>query len=159
MKTSKQSEPQVLTFLRMEFQTIFKNSRNLSTQHSLAWLAERSIISFLVKLSMTNNKNKTSRLELQFSGFFVIFLSVAWHLMKSSRDKLVGQKVTNRHCCITKNDSGLKELYHVCTRLKSLLVLLAYLIKVIKSQNQFSCLQFFQTRTKKFCPCILRMVV
>ena len=70
MKTSKQSEPQVLTFLRMEFQTIFKNSRNLSTQHSLAWLAERSIISFLVKLSMTNNKNKTSRLELQFSGFF-----------------------------------------------------------------------------------------
>ena len=71
MKTSKQSEPQVLTFLRMEFQTIFKNSRNLSTQHSLAWLAERSIISFLVKLSMTNNKNKTSRLELQFSGFFL----------------------------------------------------------------------------------------
>ena len=72
MKTSKQSEPQVLTFLRMEFQTIFKNSRNLSTQHSLAWLAERSIISFLVKLSMTNNKNKTSRLELQFSEFFFV---------------------------------------------------------------------------------------
>ena len=71
MKTSKQSEPQVLTFLRMEFQTIFKNSRNLSTQHSLAWLAERSIISFLVKLSMTNNKNKTSRLELQFSEVFL----------------------------------------------------------------------------------------
>ena len=132
MKTSKQSEPQVLTFLRMEFQTIFKNSRNLSTQHNLAWLAERSIISFLVKLSMTNNKNKTSRLELQFSGFFCeheIFLLVAWHLMKSSRDKLVGQKVTNRHCCITKNDSGLKELCRVRTRLKSLLALLAYLLQ------------------------------
>jgi hypothetical protein len=101
---------------------------------------------------MTNNKNKTSRLELQFSEFFLWtwnFLLVAWHLMKSSRDKLVGQKVTNRHCCITKNDSGLKELCHVCTRLKSLLVLLAYLIKVIKSQNQFSCLQFFQTRKRR----------
>ena len=119
--------------------------------HSLAWLAERSIISFLVKLSMTNNKNKTSRLELQFSEFFLWtwnFLLVSWHLMKSSRDKLVGQKVTNRHCCITKNDSGLKELCHVCTRLKILLVLLAYL-KVSQFRNVFVVFRFPQKNERK----------
>ena len=63
--------------------------------HSLAWLAERSIISFLVKLSMTNNKNKTSRLELQYSGFFCEheifywFLGIWWRAPVTS---LLGKK-------------------------------------------------------------------
>ena len=139
MKTSKQSEPQVLTFLRMEFQTIFKNSRNLSTQHSLAWLDERSIISFLVKLSMTNNKNKTSRLELQYSGFFCEheifywFLGIWWRAPVTS---LLGKKwQIDTAPLYYQKRQRLKRIMPCTYSFEDSFGSFAYLIKVIKSQN------------------------